>query len=87
MLTFWFLLISIRNLEDQLEIDMLKITLHEISMLCIHTCSMSLIILMYVTIDGFSYSNSDESSFDPMLGWLMDRNDKNDYYDSTFERS
>ena len=38
-----------------------------------------LIILMYVTIDGFSYSNSDESFFDPMLGWLMDRNDKNDF--------
>lgn len=31
-----------------------------------------LIVLMYVTIDGFSYTNSNENRFDPMLTQSMD---------------
>lgn len=31
-----------------------------------------LIILIYVTIDGFSYTNDNENRFDPMLTQSMD---------------
>ena len=52
---------------DLMKIGMFEITLHIISMLHIHTRSMSLIILIYVTIHGSSYDTCHKGHFDPVL--------------------